>query len=85
MDLSNISTSKKAYFEIKELFEKEKKLFRLEQLYKVLVKKIPKLTIMNFEEILRRYFFDNRLFITKSVCLYGNKKIIKKVKKYLYE
>jgi hypothetical protein len=71
---------------IDELFEKEKRLFKLSDLHKIVSEKVEGLTLFNLQEILRRYFYKNRLMINKpNFILYGNEETIKKVRKYLYE
>jgi len=87
MDIFNkLPKSKQVILLLDELFEKEKKLFKLSDLHKIVSKKVEGLTIFNLQEILRRYFHKNRLLINKpNFVLYGNEKTIKKVRKYLYE
>jgi hypothetical protein len=84
--LNKLPKSKQVILLIDELFEKEKRLFRLCDLHKILSKEVEGLTLFNLQEILKRYFHKNRLFINKpNFVLYGSEKTIKKMRKYLYE
>jgi hypothetical protein len=87
MDIFNkLPKSKQVILLIDELFEKEKRLFKLSDLHKIVSEKVEGLTLFNLQEILRRYFYKNRLMINKpNFVLYGNEKTIKKVRRYLYE
>jgi hypothetical protein len=87
MDIFNkLPKSKQVILLLDELFEKEKKLFKLSDLHKIVLEKVEGLTPFNLQEILRRYFHKNRLIINRpNFVLYGSEKTIKKVRKYLYE
>jgi len=83
---NKLPKSKQVVLLVDEIFEKEKRLFKLDDLYKIISKKVEGLTFFNLQEILKRYFYKNRLFINKpNFVLYGNEKTIKKMRKYLYE
>jgi len=84
--LNKLSKSKQVILLVDELFEKDKRLFKLGDLYEILSKKVKGLTPFNLQEILKRYFYKNRLILNQpNFVLYGNEKTIKKVRKYLYE
>jgi hypothetical protein len=83
---NKLPKSKQVILLIDELFEKDKRLFKINDLYQIVSKKVEGLTVFNLQEIVKRYFPNNRLIINKpNFVLYGNEKTIRKVRKYLYE
>jgi len=81
-----IPIAKRIYFELKELFEKTNKIYSQRMLYRILLKKEKNLTSANLTNILKRYFLKNRLVIDyPNLFVYGNEKVIKKIKRYIYE